>query len=59
MNYTASIRAVNAAQAHYFRLCELAEPDDAISAALEPLHRLKAEHKARFLTLTRVDGEWI
>lgn len=59
MTYTESIRAVNAAQTHYFLLCERAETDDAIFEALELLHRRKAEHREQFLTLTRHDGEWI
>jgi hypothetical protein len=59
MNYQESISAVNTVQAHYFRLCELNETDDAIGAVLEILHHLKAQHKAKFGTLVRVDGEWI
>lgn len=59
MNYQASIRAINIAQANFFRLSELGEADDRIGEALETLHRLKAEHKANHGTLTRVDGEWI
>lgn len=59
MNYQASIRAINIAQANFFRLSELGATDDRIGEALETLHRLKAEHKANHGTLTRVDGEWI
>jgi len=59
MNYEASIRAINAAQAHYFRLCDLAETDDAIGAALETLNRAKQAHRDAFGTLVRIDGEWI
>lgn len=59
MTYQHSIRAINIAQAHYDRFCELAETDDKIGRALEILWRLKAEHKAEFGSLTRIDGEWI
>lgn len=59
MTYDASIRAINIAQANFFRLCELAETDDTIGEALQLLHRLKAEHKAKFGTLVRVYGDWI
>ena len=59
MNYQASIRAINTAQANYFLLSELNAEDDRIGEALETLHRLKAEHKANHGTLTRIDGEWI
>lgn len=58
MSYQSSIRAINIAQANFFRLSELGESDD-LGKALETLHRLKAEHKATFGTLVRVDGEWI
>jgi hypothetical protein len=59
MNYQASIRAINTAQANYFLLCKLGEADDRIGEAIETMNRLKAEHKATFGTLVRVDGEWI
>ena len=59
MNYQDSILAITIAEANYFRLCDLAETDDAIGNALTTLHRLKAEHKAKYGSLTRVDGEWI
>jgi len=59
MNYQASIRAINIAQANYFRLCDLGETDDAIGNALQILHRLKAEHKAKHGELVRVDGQYI
>jgi hypothetical protein len=59
MNYQASIQTVNAAQANYFNLCDQSATDNAIGEALETLHRVKAEHKATFGTLVRVDGEWI
>ena len=59
MNYQESIRAVNAAQTHYFHLCRQGANDDAIGEAIETMSRLKAEHKAKFGMLVRVDGEWI
>jgi hypothetical protein len=59
MTYTQSIREINVADGHYFRLCDLAETDDAIGEALNRLWQLKAEHKAKFGTLSRVNGEWI
>lgn len=59
MTYQHSIQAINIAQAHYFRLCKLAATDEKIGKALETLWRLKAEHKAEFGSLTRIDGEWI
>ncbi len=59
MTYESSIRQINGAEARYFRLCELAETDDTIGEALKLLHRLKAEHKAKFGTLIRIDGEWV
>ena len=58
MNYQDSIRAINAAQAAYFHMSQSGNDDD-IGNALTTLHRLKAEHKAKHGSLTRVDGEWI
>jgi hypothetical protein len=58
MTYAQSIRAIRVADAHYFRLCDLAETDDAIGEALACLHKLKAAHKAKFGALSRVDGQW-
>lgn len=58
MNYQTSIQAVNAAYANYINASQWGNDDD-LSKALETLHRLKAEHKATFGTLVRVDGEWI
>jgi hypothetical protein len=59
MTYTQSIRAITVADAHYFRLCDLAETDNVIGEALACLHKLKAEHKAKFGTLGRVNGQWV
>jgi len=59
VNYQSSIRAITVAEAHYFVLCDLAETDDAIAEALERLWRIKAEHKAEYGTLTRIEGAWI
>lgn len=59
MSYTQSIHAINAAQAQYYRLCDMGEHDDAIGEALAILHRLKAAHKAQFGSLTRIEGEWV
>jgi len=58
VNYQSSIRAVNIAQAHYFHACKLGD-DNRIGKALEILWRIKAEHKAEYGTLTRIQGEWI
>lgn len=59
MTYEASIRAINIAEANYFYLCELAETDDAIGAALESLHRAKQAHREAFGSLIRVNGQWV
>jgi hypothetical protein len=59
MTYAESIRAINIAHAHYYALCERADTDDAIGEALERLWRLKADHKAKYGFLYRMDGEWI
>ena len=58
MKYQSSIRAVNTAQAHYFHACKLGD-DNRIGKALEILWRIKAEHKAEYGALTRVEGEWV
>ena len=59
MNYKESIRQINVAQAIYFLACDQAETDEVIDALLSRLHALKADHKAKFGVLLRVDGEWI
>jgi hypothetical protein len=59
MNYKDSIRQINVAEAYYFRACDQAETDEVIDALLSRLHALKADHKAKFGVLLRVDGEWI
>ena len=59
MNYQASILAINKAHAHYYSLCDQGADDDAIGEAITTMHRLKAEHKAKFGTLVLVDGEWV
>jgi hypothetical protein len=59
MSYESSIRAINIAQANFFRFSQLGENDERIGKALEILRRLKAEHRATFGTLVRVDGKWI
>jgi hypothetical protein len=59
MNYQTSIQAVNAAQEHYFTVSDQHSTDADLSEAFETLQRLKAEHKATFGELVRVDGEWI
>lgn len=58
MTYAQSIRRVNIAAAVYEALCEQAVHDDELAAALATLHRAKAEHRAAFGTLRRIDGEW-
>ena len=58
MNYQESIRAINSAYARYINASQWGNDDD-LGKALETLHRLQAEHKAKFGTLVRVDGEWI
>jgi len=58
MNYTASIQNIEAAQAHYDKVCDLAETDNNIGAALDILHRAKADHRASFDSLVRVNGTW-
>ena len=58
MNYQTSIRAINIAQANYFHVSQWGNDDD-IGTALETLHRLKAEHKAKYGELVRVDGQYI
>ena len=58
MNYQASIRAINIAQANYFHISQCGNDDD-IGNALVTLHRLKAEHKAKFGSLVRINGEGI
>ena len=55
MNYQTSIQAVNAAYANYINASQWGNDDD-LGKALETLHRLKAEHKATFGALVRVDG---
>jgi hypothetical protein len=59
MTYKDSIRRIASAEANYYRLCELADTDDAIGEALEILWRAKAEHKAKYGFLLRQNGEWI
>lgn len=59
MSYTESIRRINTAEANYFRICDLADTDDTLAAALAILNEAKARHRELFGTLRRVDGEWI
>ena len=59
MNYTKSIHRILAAQAHYNLMCDRGETDNAIGAALDILHRAKADHRAAFGSLVRVNGSWI
>ena len=59
MNYTKSIQRILAAQAHYNLMCDTAETDNAIGAALDIFHRAKADHRAAFGSLVRVNGAWI
>jgi hypothetical protein len=58
MNYTASIRNIEAAQAHYDKVCDL-DDDDALGAAIDALHRARADHRAVFGEVKRVNGTWI
>jgi len=59
MNYQTSIEAVNAAQAHYFNVSDQHSTDADLSEAFETLQRLKAEHKAKYGELVRIDGQYI
>jgi hypothetical protein len=58
MTYAQSIQRIKAAEAHYHRQCDLGETDSAIGAALDILHRAKADHRKAFGTLGRFHGAW-
>ena len=58
MTYAQSIQRVVAAEAHYNQQCDLGETDDAVGAALDILHRAKADHRAAFGSLVRLHGAW-
>jgi hypothetical protein len=58
MNYQDSIRAITTAYANYLNASHWGNDAD-IGEALQTLHRLKAEHKAKYGALVRINGEWI
>jgi hypothetical protein len=58
MNYTASIQRITDAQANYDKQCDL-DDDDAIGAALDALHHARADHRAAFGEVKRINGTWI
>lgn len=64
MNYTQSIKAVNDAQAAYFRACDdrdesNAEDVDFADQAFVDFQQMKKAHKAQFGSLVRIDGQYI
>ena len=59
MTYAHSIRLVSILEALYQLACDAAEPDDTIADCLDKFNEVKADHRAAFGTLRKVDGEWI
>ena len=59
MTYKESILRIVAAEKHYYALCDLAETDDVIGKALENAWKAKAEHRAHFGSLHKINGEWV
>ena len=57
--YTKSIQKVEAAEAHYYQVCDLGEVDAVIGEALTLLHKAKSEHIALFGCLRKTNGSWV
>lgn len=59
MTYAHSIRLISILEALYELACEAAETDETIGHCLDKFNQAKAEHRAAFGTLRKVEGEWV
>lgn len=59
MTYAHSIRLISILEALYELACEAAETDETIGHCLDKFNQAKAEHRAAFGKLRKVEGEWV
>jgi hypothetical protein len=59
MTYEHSIRLVTIIEALYQLTCDAGDTDVTIKHCLDKLNEVKANHRAAFGTLRKVEGEWV
>jgi hypothetical protein len=59
MTYAHSIRLISIMESLYNLACEAAETDETVGHCLDKFNQAKAEHRAAFGKLRKVNGEWV